>query len=72
MVWAAGDVLYLPAGWFHEVTSQNSTGERWHMAINYWFHPPDNLDATASGFAKPYLGSYWPQQWSAREDQGQK
>jgi hypothetical protein len=35
----AGQMLYIPAGWFHEVTSY---GDR-HLAVNYWFHPPDNL-----------------------------
>jgi mannose-6-phosphate isomerase-like protein (cupin superfamily) len=32
-----GDILYLPAGWFHQVTS--SQGQ--HQAINYWWKPPD-------------------------------
>jgi hypothetical protein len=32
-----GDILYLPAGWFHQVTS--SMGQ--HQAINYWWKPPD-------------------------------
>lgn len=31
-----GDIFYLPAGWFHQVTS---TGGR-HMAINHWWRPP--------------------------------
>jgi len=31
-----GDILYLPAGWFHQVTS--SEGQ--HQAINYWWKPP--------------------------------
>ena len=39
----AGQSLYLPAGWFHEVTSE-STKNHYHMALNYWFHPPDKLD----------------------------
>ena len=39
----AGQSLYLPAGWFHEVTSKSSKGQ-YHMALNYWYHPPDNLD----------------------------
>ena len=39
----AGQSLYLPAGWFYEVTSE-STKSHYHMALNYWFHPPDKLD----------------------------
>jgi hypothetical protein len=39
----AGQSLYLPAGWFHEVTSQ-SKKDHYHMALNYWFHPPDKFD----------------------------
>lgn len=31
----AGDCLYLPAGWFHEVSSSGK-----HIAINHWFHIP--------------------------------
>lgn len=53
----AGQTLYLPAGWWHEVTSQGAGGSKdapgEHMALNHWFHPPDNLDAEA-GFSKPY------------------
>lgn len=45
----AGQSLYLPAGWFHEVTSQSSK-EHYHMALNYWFHPPDKMD----DFSCPY------------------
>src|SRR4051794_1606094 len=29
----AGDMLYLPTGWFHQVTSRKGR----HMAINYWW-----------------------------------
>ena len=31
----AGDILFLPTGWFHQVTSYGNT-----LAINYWFKPP--------------------------------
>jgi hypothetical protein len=54
-----GDALYLPAGWFHEVTSCSppdlaapaaappvASGPG-HMAINYWFHPPSADAPTA-------------------------
>ncbi|OJT14557.1 JmjC domain-containing protein 4 [Trametes pubescens] len=43
-----GEMLYLPASWWHEVTS-TSTGDV-HMAFNYWFYPPDALD----NFDAPY------------------
>ncbi|WFD27771.1 hypothetical protein MNAN1_002776 [Malassezia nana] len=42
----AGQMLYLPASWFHEVTSWASESGP-HMAFNYWMHPPD-------GHAKAY------------------
>ncbi|OBA29207.1 Clavaminate synthase-like protein [Hanseniaspora valbyensis NRRL Y-1626] len=35
-----GDVLFLPAGWFHEVSSRGD----YHIACNYWFVPPDQFD----------------------------
>ncbi|UZJ54656.1 hypothetical protein CBS101457_003976 [Exobasidium rhododendri] len=39
----AGQMLYLPASWYHEVTSYSDSKEASggvHMALNYWFHPP--------------------------------
>jgi len=35
----AGDALYLPCGWFHEVFSTPSPAEEMHLAVNYWYHP---------------------------------
>jgi len=32
-----GDLLYLPAGWFHEVSSEGL-----HVAVNFWADPPAN------------------------------
>eukprot|EP01052_Picozoa_sp_SAG31_P024612 SAG31_NODE_2107_length_6428_cov_68.955917_3_plen_258_part_00 len=32
-----GDLLFIPAGWFHEVTSYGS-----HMALNFWSSPPSD------------------------------
>lgn len=32
----AGDMLYLPASWFHEVTSYGVEGASCHLALNYW------------------------------------
>lgn len=66
---AAGDVLYLPAGWFHEVSSMgnieqdNDNGV--HMAVNYWFHPPDMT--TKVSFDQPYKSRFWQQDWDARQ-----
>ena len=37
----AGDILYLPAGWFHQVTSRRGR----HMAVNYWWRPLNWRDA---------------------------
>lgn len=41
-----GQMLYLPTSWWHEVTSEASgAGSDVHMALNWWFHPPDHLSA---------------------------
>ncbi|OSC98320.1 Clavaminate synthase-like protein [Trametes coccinea BRFM310] len=49
-----GEMLYLPASWWHEVTStsvgDSEDGNDVHMAFNYWFYPPDALD----NFESPY------------------
>eukprot|EP00056_Hartaetosiga_gracilis_P002060 m.50523 g.50523 ORF g.50523 m.50523 type:complete len:453 (+) comp10888_c0_seq5:22-1380(+) len=49
---SAGEMLYLPNGWFHEVTSMaaeedssdSSDAPNVHIAFNYWFYPPNNDD----------------------------
>lgn len=57
-----GDLLYLPAGWFHEVSSSGGL----HIAFNYWMHPPDvGKDAT---FGQPYLSQFWQRDWESREE----
>jgi hypothetical protein len=33
----AGEMLYLPASWFHEVTSYGVEGSGCHLALNYWY-----------------------------------
>jgi hypothetical protein len=58
----AGEMLYLPAGWFHEVKSLGVPSEGGHMAINYWFHPPDG-----SLFEKPYQSDFWENDWRGRK-----
>ena len=59
---SAGDLLYLPAGWFHEVISTSSDSNATkndvlpgsHMAFNYWVHPP-----SSNQYEKPYGDDYW-------------
>ena len=46
----AGQTLYLPAGWFHEVTSATDTKGSNHTALNYWYYPPDSVNS----FEQPY------------------
>ena len=45
-----GEMLYLPASWWHEVTSSSPEKSNVHMAFNYWFYPPDGLEK----FDEPY------------------
>jgi hypothetical protein len=54
-----GDILYLPASWFHEVTSYG--GENGHLAMNYWFHPPDG-----DSFELPYSTQFWHNDYKDR------
>eukprot|EP00775_Hariotina_reticulata_P000764 gene764-1071_t len=69
VVLQAGDMLYMPAGWFHEVTSYGGGGlDGGHLAINYWYHPPDNLVSSKSGFNHPYTSSYYPTVWKNRQE----
>jgi len=65
---SAGEMLYLPTGWFHEVTSfaekeragsKLTGGKRGHMAFNYWMHPPDN-----NSFKNPYREPFWEKRWA--------
>lgn len=69
----SGDMLYLPASWFHEVTSSSSssssdgnkggaTAAKGHMAFNYWFHPPD----AENDFENPYSTDFWPNDFRNR------
>ena len=47
-----GEMLYLPASWWHEVTSSSPSNSKnnVHMAFNYWFYPPDG----PGKFEEPY------------------
>lgn len=59
-----GQMLFLPAGWFHEVTSFTAADSDTHVALNYWFHPPDT--GAAGTLAHPYSSDFWPSLWNAR------
>ena len=53
-----GEMLYLPASWWHEVTSSSPDNSKSnvHMAFNFWFYPPDGLES----FDEPYQdGIVW-------------
>ena len=54
----AGDALYMPCGFWHEVSSSGGV----HAAFNWWCHPPD-----ASSFDSPYSSSFWRDDWARRE-----
>ena len=57
----AGEMLFIPAGWFHEVRSQAEKADGTHMALNYWLHPPDAAD-----FDQPYTSKFWRRDWESR------
>ena len=61
----AGEMLYLPASFYHEVVSFNSGSTAHHMAINYWYYPP----YSGGTFEQPYEDDYWTERWErlARE-----
>eukprot|EP00980_Cylindrotheca_fusiformis_P025751 scaffold14558_cov137-Cylindrotheca_fusiformis.AAC.16 len=56
-----GQCLYLPASWFHEVRSYGGR-EGGHLAMNYWFHPPD----ATNDYAQPYTTNFWPNDYQER------
>eukprot|EP00041_Stephanoeca_diplocostata_P027501 m.756959 g.756959 ORF g.756959 m.756959 type:complete len:523 (+) comp23186_c0_seq21:359-1927(+) len=82
----SGEMLFLPCGWFHNVTSEDadehsaattatsaatphdilwasaSAADPGHLAVNYWYHPPDRAD-----FQQPYSTTFWADEWRARE-----
>ncbi|PRW60895.1 ion channel [Chlorella sorokiniana] len=62
----AGQMLYLPAGWFHEVTSYATDDCPTHLALNYWYHPPDNLKDASTVLEQPYTSAFWPAVWEGR------
>lgn len=58
-----GDMLYLPCGWFHEVTSFDSDQSPLHIALNYWFAPP-----TEPEWSLPYPDAYWANDFQITTD----
>eukprot|EP00937_MAST-01D_sp_MAST-1D-sp2_P001318 g1318.t1 len=72
----AGEMLFLPCGWFHEVSSFSdsggrgggsdvgtaSSGDGGHCALNYWFHPPDKT----TDWRQPYSSPFWEMDWADR------
>jgi hypothetical protein len=61
----AGEMLYLPASFFHEVISFNTDDANHHMAINYWYYPP----CSNGTFDKPYEDDYWIERWERLADE---
>jgi hypothetical protein len=61
----AGQMLYLPAGWFHEVRSRGDGASGGHLAFNYWFHPPDSADCE-----RPYTSDFWAKDFEDRIKSG--
>ena len=49
-----------------QVTSFSNAEQQGHMAVSYWFHPPDNLAPDASGLRQPYVSGFWPALWAER------
>ena len=54
----AGEMLFLPASWFHEVTSFSSAGG--HIAFNYWMHPARH----GAPFDAPYEDDFWARRYA--------
>jgi hypothetical protein len=57
-----GEMLYLPAGWFHHVHSKGGV----HVALNYWFHPPDGEGGGGEGKDSVYTDDFWERDWQER------
>jgi len=56
----AGESLYLPAGWFHEVRSFSDDGaSATHLAVSMWFHAPGEQPT----FEAPYPDAFWERKY---------
>lgn len=53
----SGEMLYLPCGFFHQVHSSSHGNDDYHMAINWWYHPPDT-----NAYDRPYSTICWYEQ----------
>lgn len=60
----AGEMLYLPASWWHEVTSSSAgDGEdAVHMAFNYWFYPPNQFEKYEEPYEDGLVWEYYKAQ----------
>eukprot|EP00929_Paragymnodinium_shiwhaense_P010181 TRINITY_DN114719_c0_g1_i1.p1 TRINITY_DN114719_c0_g1~~TRINITY_DN114719_c0_g1_i1.p1 ORF type:complete len:513 (+),score=58.83 TRINITY_DN114719_c0_g1_i1:93-1541(+) len=56
----AGDLLYLPASWFHEVLSRGGDAGG-HLAFNLWIAPPNSTGS----FSRPYEDGFWEEKFQA-------
>lgn len=66
----AGSSLYIPASWWHEVVSQGGGDANVHVALNYWFHPPDNLRTVPENAHE--IRAYRRRRWDDDFDERQK
>lgn len=51
------------AGWFHEVTSYSTADSPTHLALNFWYHPPDNLGSSGNDSASGAALLRQPYRW---------
>lgn len=77
-----GEMLYLPAGWYHEVTSFTSTSSTDGSGTSTSstdgsgsekMHMAFNYwvhPPDGSSFARPYINDFWPQDWEERKKGG--
>jgi quercetin dioxygenase-like cupin family protein len=52
----AGEMLFIPAGWFHFVFSEDPDPEtRLNFAVNYWYHPLNGWDVGKPSQMLPHV-----------------
>lgn len=58
-----GQMFYLPAGWFHEVSSFGdlNSNDNIHIALNYWYSPPN-------GIKRAYSDKYWKEDFQRTKE----